>query len=64
LPVIDGVGRLLGVLSLHDLARSAAEEHRWFSGVTMREVARTFAEVSRSRHAPEALPKNNLGYAV
>lgn len=60
LRVTDGVGRLLGVLSLHDLARSALEEDRWFSGVTLREVAKTFAEISRARHAPEALPKSRL----
>lgn len=64
LPVIDGAGRLVGVLSLQDLARSALEEHRWFSGVTMREVAKTFAEVSRPRRRPAPPPKNEVGYAV
>jgi CBS domain-containing protein len=64
LPVIDASGRLVGVLSLHDLARSASEEHRWFSGVTMREVAKTFAEVSRPRSHKPPMPRNNAGYAV
>lgn len=65
LPVIDDAGRLAGVLSLHDLLRFAATEHRWFSGVTMREVARTLAEVSRPWPKP-APPdtKRDVGYAV
>ena len=55
LPVTDTAGRLVGVLSLHDLAVAAAHERRWFSGVTMREVAKTFAEVSRPWKSPTTL---------
>lgn len=55
LPVTDAAGRLVGVLSLHDLALAAAQERRWFSGVTMRDVARTFAEVSRPWTKPSTM---------
>lgn len=65
LPVIDDAGRLAGLLSLHDLLRSATNDRRWFTGVTMREVARTLAEVSRPwpRPAPPE-PKGSVSYAV
>lgn len=64
LPVTDGAGHLVGVLSLHDLARSAVTERRWFAGVKMRDVARTFAEVSRPREHPAPPPaRPNVGYA-
>jgi CBS-domain-containing membrane protein len=64
LPVTDVAGRLVGVLSLHDLARSAVTDRRWFSGVKMRDVAKTFAEVSRpwEKVAPPK-PRPNIGYA-
>lgn len=64
LPVIDGTGRLVGLLSLHDLAQTASRERRWFSGVKLSEVARTFAEVSRPwpKPAPPS-PKPNVAYA-
>lgn len=64
LPVVDATNRLVGVLSLHDLARSATEDHRWFSGVTMREVAKTFAEVTRSREKAARAHKQDFSYAV
>jgi CBS-domain-containing membrane protein len=64
LPVTDVAGRLVGVLSLHDLARSAVTDRRWFAGVKMRDVARTFAEVSRPREHPAPPPaRPNIGYA-
>jgi CBS domain-containing protein len=63
LPVTDVTGKLVGVLSLHDLARSAATDRRWFSGVTMREVARTFAEVSRPSERVVPPTPTQLGYA-
>lgn len=64
LPVVDDAGRLVGVLSLHDLARSATEEHRWLTGVTLREVAKTFAEVSSPRKPLVPPHKNNPRHAV
>lgn len=64
LPVVDVTGRLVGVLSLHDLVRSATTDRRWFSGVKMRDVARTFAEVSRPWEKPALPPsRTELGYA-
>jgi CBS domain-containing protein len=64
LPVIDARGRLVGLLSLHDLARTATRERRWFTGVKLSDVARTFAEVSRpwSKPAPPS-PRPNIAYA-
>jgi len=64
LPVTDVTGKLVGVLSLHDLARAATTERRWFSGVSMRAVARTFAEVSRPwDKPPSSTSRGELGYA-
>jgi CBS domain-containing protein len=62
LPVTDGEGRLVGILSLHDLARAATRERRWLFGVKLREVAKTFAEVSRPWDRP-ALPEARPGVA-
>lgn len=48
LPVVDGRGRLLGVLSLNDLAReSARETGRRHPEVTERSVTQTLAAVCR-----------------
>jgi hypothetical protein len=64
LPGVADAGRLVGLLSLHDLARTATRERRWFSGVKLREVARTFAEVSRPWSKPETpAPRPNVAYA-
>jgi len=48
LPVTDATGRLLGLLSLNDLAREAVHEHEHrHREVSEEEVARTLAAVSR-----------------
>jgi CBS domain-containing protein len=51
LPVTDGQGRLIGLLSLHDLARQASN-HRWFAGLRLRDIATTFAAISRPWRKP------------
>jgi CBS domain-containing protein len=51
LPVTDRDGRLLGILSLHDIARVAEAARGLFPPVRLKEVARTFAEVTRSNES-------------
>lgn len=65
LPVVDAEDRVVGILSLHDVARVAAKDkRRFFPKVKLREVALTFAEVSRpaAKPAPPALAPN-IAYA-
>lgn len=65
LPVTDSDGRVVGVLSLQDLARTAKEQsRRFFPKVRLREVALTLAEVSHAtaKPAPPAVAPN-LAYA-
>ncbi len=65
LPVVDDESRVVGILSLHDVARAAARGRRRFlAPVKLREVALTLAEVSRpaARPAPPAIAPN-VAYA-
>ena len=65
LPVTDSDGRVIGILSLHDLARTARQTKRkFFPEVRLKDVALTFAEVSRpeAKPAPPSLP-SNVAYA-
>lgn len=65
LPVVDGEGRVVGILSLHDIARAAArDKRRLFPKVKLRDVALTFSEVSRptEKPAPPVLAPN-VAYA-
>jgi len=59
LPVVDGAGRLVGLISLNDLAREATREHdHRHREVSEEEVTRTLAAVSRPRvcRLPAVLP--------
>jgi len=50
LPVVDADGRLVGILSLNDLARRAIDErHRGAGGITLDEVGWTLGGVSATR---------------
>ena len=49
-------GRLVGILSLHDIARAAVREGRWFARVRVSDVGRTFAQVSRPWAKPAPPP--------
>jgi CBS domain-containing protein len=65
LPVTDSEGRVIGILSLHDLARAArSARRRIFPSVSMKDLAKTFAEVSRPTSKP-AMPvmTDNVAYA-
>lgn len=65
LPVVDAESRVVGILSLHDIARAAArDKRRIFPKVKLRELALTFAEISRpaAKPAPPALAPN-VAYA-
>lgn len=53
LPVTDARDRLIGLLSLHDLARHAARERRLFTGLRLRDVGLTFARISRPWSKPD-----------
>ncbi len=46
-PVTDPMGRLIGIVSMNDLARQAAERPQSADGITMTEVAETLASVCR-----------------
>lgn len=61
LPVTDGGGRLVGLISLHDLARQAVSERRLLPRLRMREVARTFAEISRPWAKSTSTPSPRRG---
>lgn len=65
LPVTDGEGRVVGVLSLHDIARAAKRDRRFFPRVKLRDVALTFAEVSQPAGKPAmpALSAPSVAYA-
>lgn len=52
LPVIDVQERLVGILSIQDLARAATGERRIFAGRSLRRLAATFAQVSRPWNKP------------
>lgn len=53
LPVIDAEQRLLGVVSLADLARVAAEQHGWRRAeVSHEEIARTLESIDEAWPAP------------
>jgi len=47
LPVLDGDGRFVGIVSLNDLARRSAKESTRGSDVLLREVGRTLATICK-----------------
>jgi CBS domain-containing protein len=50
LPVVDSDGRLVGLVSLEDLAREARKEEGWIAPpVTTEAVGRTLGEIGRPR---------------
>ncbi len=49
LPVVDGEGRPMGIVSLHDLAQSLGTGK---NGVAAQEIAETLRDVSRPRGTP------------
>jgi CBS domain-containing protein len=49
LPVVDVRGRLVGLISLHDIARRAQQAKPWFSRAGLKEVGRALAAISRPR---------------
>lgn len=65
LPVIDAQARLIGILSIQDLARAASGESRLFAGRALRRLAATFAQISRpwNKPAPPTRPDRNVAYA-
>lgn len=52
LPVVDANGRLVGILSLHDIARGVENSRSWFRGLGHRDIGRAFAEISEPRKKP------------
>jgi CBS domain-containing protein len=65
-PVTDQDGKVVGIVSMHDVARAAMrEKRRFFPAIRLKDVALTFAEVSHSfvKPAPPALAKVNEAYA-
>jgi CBS domain-containing protein len=67
LPVVDGDRKVVGVVSLHDLARAAKrDKRRLFPDVRMKDVALTFAEISEPTPKPalpERAPADHVAYA-
>jgi CBS domain-containing protein len=61
LPVADGDGRLLGILSLNDLAIAAERRQRSTRApeIDLREVALTLSAVSRQR---DSVPRGSTGF--
>ncbi len=59
LPVVDGEGRLVGLLSLADLAREASRERepRKKPPVQEAEIGETLARISLSRRSPASGPE-------
>lgn len=63
IPVVDQEHRVVGILSLHDLAQAAIRERRrFFPRVRLRDVAATFAEISKPSTKP-ALPASSTTVA-
>lgn len=64
LPVVDRERRVVGILSLNDVARAAEREARgWFSSPRLKDVGRTFAEVSRPWPRPALPARSDAAYA-
>lgn len=55
LPVLDDEGRLLGIVSLNDLALEAAVAKGGAAEKRQREIARTLTEISRHREVAAAV---------
>lgn len=67
LPVTDKDGKVVGIVSLHDLARAAIRERRrFFPTVRLKDVALTIAEISEPTPKPalpEMAPADHVAYA-
>lgn len=67
LPVVDAEQKVVGIVSLHDLARAAIRERRrFFPNVRLKDVALTIAEISEPTPKPalpELAPKDHVAYA-
>ena len=57
-PVVDGVGRPIGIVGLGDVARHVAREQNGASGDP---IARTLAAICQPRVAPSATPEPKTG---
>lgn len=67
LPVVDGDQKVVGVVSLHDIALAARrEKRRFFPDVRMKDIALTFMEISEptpKAALPEKTPADHVAYA-
>ena len=67
IPVVDGERKLVGIVSLNDLVRTAKNDRRrFFPEVRMKDVAVTFAEIAEPTPKPalpEKAPAENIAYA-
>jgi CBS domain-containing protein len=67
LPVTDEAGKVLGLISLHDIARAAARERRrFFPSVRMKDVALTLVDITEPTPKPalpERAPSDHVAYA-
>lgn len=67
LPVVDADRKVVGIVSLHDIARAAMRARRsFFPSVSMKEVAMTLSEITEPTPKPalpERAPRDHVAYA-